>query len=439
MSSRLIGLALPFLAPTASAPAQEPIAFTHVTVIDGRDSLPRRNMTVVVEGKLIKTVGRSGGQAAGVYENARRIDGRGKYLIPGLWDLHVHVVVPGAREVLPLYPANGVTGVRDMGGDWDGLGALRAGIREGKLRGPRIVAAGPYLEGNPQPIAHLRVGSPAEAEAAVDSLARLGVDFIKLHTGLTRESYFAALRAARARGLVTAGHVPRTVGALAASDSGLGSIEHLLGIPVPCTPAESLSLAPRFEVQAALGRCTSAPIEPLLARLAANRTRVVPTFTAQYEIALWPGRKVPGDRYARQLPDTLRRYVAQIFPMPEVPAGADSVGRAMFAKRLEQVGTLHRAGVRILPGTDAPLRNSPPGFGLHFELEWLTRAGMSPWAVLKAATLDAAAFLGLADSLGTIEPGKLADLVLLDADPLRDIRNTRRIRLVVVDGLVVER
>ena len=409
------------------------VAITHVTVIDGRDSLPRRDETVVIEGRRIKAVGRTA-----VPANARRVDGRGKYLIPGLWDLHVHTVVPGARDVLPLYVANGVTGVRDLGGDWGEVSGFRTAIRNGTLVGPRIVAAGPYLEGNPQPIAHLTVHNPADAAAAVDSLARLGVDLAKLHTGLTRESYFAALRAARARGLPTAGHVPRTVGAHAASDSGLGSIEHLLGIPVPCTPAESLALAPRFEVQAALGRCSSAPLEPLVAALVRNRTRVVPTFTAQYQVALWPGRKLPGDRYAGHLPDTLRRYVAGIFPMPDsIPPGAERTGQAMFARRLAQVGALHRAGVVILPGTDAPLPNSPPGYGLHQELEWLVRAGMSPWAALKAATLDAAEFLGLADSLGTIEPGKVADLVLLDRNPLQDIRNTRRIRIVLAAGRVL--
>ncbi|MGQ0703011.1 MAG: amidohydrolase family protein [Gemmatimonadales bacterium] len=419
----------------AAALAQPGILITGVTVINGRDSLPQPSMTVVVEGRHITAVRRSGSQAVAIHPDARRIDGRGKYLIPGLWDMHVHLAVPGARDVLPLYLKNGVTGVRDMGGDWAELSALRVQVRSGALAGPRMLTSGPYLEGNPQPIPHLRVRSPDEALAAVDSLTRLGVDLVKLHTGLSGESYFAALRAAGARGLPTAGHVPRTIGARTASDSGLGSIEHLLGIPLPCTPAESIALAPRFEVQAALGRCSSAPLEPLVATLVRNRTAVVPTFTAQYEIALWPGRKLPGDRYARHLPDTLRRYVAAIFPMPDsIPPNAGRTGKAVFAKRLAQVGALHRAGVMILPGTDAPLRNSPPGFGLHQELEWLAKAGLSNWAVLKAATLDVATFMGLADSLGTIEAGKLADLVLLDANPLDDIRNTRRIRTVILNG-----
>jgi imidazolonepropionase-like amidohydrolase len=125
--------------------------------------------------------------------------------------------------------------------------------------------------------------------------------------------------------------------------------------------------------------------------------------------------------------------------MPDsIPLGADSVGRAVFARRLALVGALHRAGVIVLPGTDAPLRNSPPGFGLHFELAWLVESGLSPWRVLVAATLEPAKFLGLQDSLGTIEPGKLADLVLLDADPLLDIRNTRQVNTVVANGRLLD-
>ena len=417
--------------------AQGSLAITHVTVIDGQSPEPRRDFTVVLRGNRISAVGPAASVA--VPKGARIIDARGKFLIPGLWDMHVHTDVPAGREVLALYVVNGVTGVRDLAGSWATVTRWRREVRSGRLVGPRLILAGPYLEGNPQPIPHLRVRSPAEAVAAVDSLARLGVDVVKLHTGLSAESYYAALRAARARGLRTAGHVPRTVGAAAASDSGLGSIEHLIGIPTPCTPAESLALAPRYPLQEALGRCSSQDPAPLYARLARNGTWVVPTFTAQYEVALWPTRAVPGESLARYLPDTLRRFVAGIFPMPDsIPRGADSVGRAVFAKRLALAGALHRAGVGVLAGTDAPLRNSPPGFGLHLELAWLVGAGLSPWEVIRAATLFSARQLGLEDSLGRIAPGMLADLVLLDADPLADIRNTRAISAVVVNGRLLD-
>jgi imidazolonepropionase-like amidohydrolase len=434
LSCRLRGC-IAGLAAVAAPPAaaQQPVAFTHVTVIDATSPVPRRDQTVVVRGTRIERVGSAA--STRVPAGARTVDGRGKFLIPGLWDMHVHTAIAGGRPLLSLYVANGVTGVRDMAGDWDTLTTWRSEIARGTLVGPRIVASGPYLEGGDVPIPHLLARTPDEARSAVDSLIRLGVDFVKVHSQLTAPAYFAIARRARERGIAFAGHVPRVVGSAAASDSGQKSIEHLLAIPAECTPRDSVALEPRFPVQSALGRCSSEDLAPLYARFVRNGTWVTPTFTAQYEVAVWPTREVPGDTLAHYLPEAVRRYVAEIFPMPEgIPSGADSVGRAMFERRLRQVAAMRRAGVHILTGTDAPLRNSPPGFGLHEELALLARGGMSPFEVLRSATLEPARYFGMLDSAGTIAPGKVADLVLLDANPLADIRNTRRIAAVVANG-----
>lgn len=413
--------------------AQQPIAFTHVSIIDGRDSTPHRDQTVIVRGTRIAQVGPSSSTPAP--SGARVIDARGKFLVPGFWDMHVHAAVVEGRHLLGLYVANGVTGVRDMASDWDTITTWKREISAGKLVGPHIVSSGPYLEGGDVPIPHLLTRTPAEGRAGVDSLVKLGVDFVKVHGQLNAETYFAIARRARERGIAFAGHVSRALGAEAASDSGQRSIEHLLGITAPCTRAESLALVPRFSVQAALGRCSSIGLAPLYAKLVRNNTWVTPTFVAAYEIAGWPTRAVPGDTVARYLPPALRRFVADLFPMPDsIPRGADSIGRAMFAKRVSQAGAMNKAGVRILTGTDAPLRNSPPGFGLHQEFLVLVEGGMSPFEVLRAATLEPARYLNRVDSLGTVEQGKVADLVLLDANPLIDIRNTRRISMVVVNG-----
>ena len=427
----VLGWALPG---TASA---QVTAITHVSVIDGTAATPRADQTVVVRGNRIVSVGLA--SATPVPPGARVVDGSGRYLVPGFWDMHVHTVVPGGREVLALYVANGVLGVRDLAGDWARITEWRRDIANGRLVGPRIVASGPYLEGGDVPIVHLLARTPEEARAAVDSLARLGVDLVKLHSQLPPAVYFAALRAARERGFRVAGHVPRGILPGDASDSGLTSLEHLLQIPTPCTPAESLALAPRFPIQAVLGRCSSEDLRPLFARVARNGTVMVPTLVAQYEVAAWPKRELPGDAFARYLPDTLRQYVAQIFPMPDsIPPDADVVGRALWEKRIALVGVMHRAGVGILAGTDAPLRNSPPGFGLHQELALLARGGLSPFEVLRVATLEPARHLGMLDSLGTIAAGKVADLVLLNADPLADVRHLRRIEAVVADGRLWE-
>ncbi len=418
-------------------PATRAIAFTHVNVIDGRSAQPLADRTVIVRGNHIEVEGRTA--TTRVPRAVHVVDGRGKYLIPGLWDMHVHTVMPGGAEVLPLYIANGVTGVRDMAGDWAELTRWRQEIAHGTRIGPRMVLSGPYLEGGDVPIPHLLVRTAADAQPAVDSLIRLGVDFVKVHSQLTRETYFAIARAARTRGVPFVGHVPRTVLPVEASDSGQRSIEHLLTIPNQCTVDEVASLEPRFPVQAALGRCVTEDLAPVFARFVRNDTWMVPTLVAAVEIANWPKRELPGDSLARYLPDELRGFVAQIFPMPaDIPADADVVGRALLAKRVAIVGAMHRAGVHLMAGTDAPLRNSPPGFGLHEELAWFVRAGFSPFDALRAATIEPARFLGKLDSLGTVEPGKLADLVLLDANPLDDIAHTRRVVAVVTNGRLFE-
>jgi len=419
------------------ASAQDAIAISGVTIINAADSTARTDQTVVVLGGHIVSVGPA--SQVRVPASARVIDGRGKFLIPGLWDMHVHTAIVRGRDLLALYVLNGVTGVRDMAGDWDTLTTWRRDIRAGRLLGPRIVASGPYIEGGDVPIAHLLARSPEEGRVAVDSLARLGVDFIKVHGQLTPATFFAIARRARERHIVFAGHVSRVVGAGAASDSGQRSIEHLLAIPAPCTVAESIALRPRFPVQGALGRCTSEDLQPLYHRFVRNGTWVTPTFVAQYEVSVWPGRDVPGDSVAPYLPDTVRRFVAAIFPMPDsIPRGADSVGRAMFQKRLRQVAAMRAAGVSVLAGTDAPLRNSPPGFGLHEELELLTRGGLSTAEALSAATWEPARYLDMVDSVGRVAPGRVADLVLLDANPLLDIRNTRRISAVIASGRLID-
>jgi imidazolonepropionase-like amidohydrolase len=434
--SWVLGLLLP--CPLAAARAQADsirplIAFTHVNVVDGTEAAPRSDQTVVLQGNRIIIVGPTSNIP--VPNGTRIIPAEGRYLVPGFWDMHVHTVVPGGREVLPLFVANGVLGVRDMAGDWTVLTRWRREIAAGQLVGPRILASGPYIEGGDVPIAHFLARTPEEARAAVDSLVRLSVDVIKLHSQLSPEVYFAAARAAREKGMRIAGHVPRSITVEQASDSGVGSIEHMLQIPLPCTPAESVALVPKFPVQRVLGQCSSRDLAPLFARLVQNGTWVVPTLVAAYEIALWPRRELPGDAFAGYLPDTLKKYVAEIFPMPpDVPADADQVGRELFRKRMALVGTMHHAGVGVLPGTDMPLRNSPPGFGLHEELALLVQGGLTPFEALRAATLEPARYFGMLDSLGSVVAGKVADLVLLNANPLDDIHNTRKVEAVVANG-----
>ena len=424
---------------TTLAVAMQLVAITHVAVVDVERGTSHRDLSVVIAGPRISAIGPAA--STKVPAGARLIDGRGKWLIPGLWDMHVHTAVPTGRPLLSLYVANGVTGVRDMGGDFALINSWRRSIEAGELVGPRIVAAGPYLEGHGSPIAHIEVHTPADARRAVDSLSALGVDFVKVHSALPRETFFTAAREARAKHLVLAGHLSRNVTVEEASDSGQRSLEHLLGFVNVCTPAESAAFAAADPLRRIVfNSCTSRDQRAVYEHLARNGTWVTPTLTPAWEFAMLPRHEVPGDTLGRFLSDSLQQYMVAIFdPPPELPPDATVLGQRMFRKRHELVRALHDAGVPLLAGTDAPMRNSPPGFGLHEEMLELVRSGLTPAAALRAATYEPARYFSALDSLGTVAPGKLADLVLLHRDPLARIANAHRIAAVFLRGRVYDR
>lgn len=417
---------------TAPAAAQSPAtAITGVTVIDVETGRRQPDQTVVIAGRRIAEVG----PAASVRPPARAavVDGRGKYLVPGFWDMHVHLSVPGGEALLGLYPALGITGVRDMNDSFPQVAAWRHRIAAGSLAGPRIVAAGPYLVGAAPPLPHLLVTTPAQGRAGVDSLHRLGVDFVKVHNGIPREAYLAIAARVRELGWIYAGHVPRSVSVAEAADAGQRSLEHLTGFPNPCTAEEARGLRPSGLVTFLLGPCDStATLAPTTERLKANGTWITPTLTV---FDLLAGDSVSRvDSMHRYRSEALRQLQTVVMRLPPMSAEAIAAARFLIGKRLGLVGELHRAGVPILAGSDAPTPGTFPGVSLHEELDRLVAAGLPPAAALRSATWEPARYLGALDSLGGVAPGKLADLVLLEADPLTDIRNTRRIATVWLDG-----
>jgi len=416
-----------------TVPPRRPLAIIHATIHTMNDSVPIRDGTVVVDRGRIVSVG--SGSTVKVPANARVVDASGKFVIPGLWDMHVHTAVPDGASLLGLYVANGVTGVRDMGGDFAIIRRWRDEIRGGKRAGPRIVASGPYVQGGDAALPHFVARTPEQAEAAVDSLARLGVDFVKVHALVPRDAFFALARAARARGLPLAGHLQTDVTVEEAADSGQRSLEHLDGFLNPCSAADSARLSAAYPLDRyVLGECSTSDQTPVYRHIATRPTWVTPTFVALEMLAALPKERLPSDTLAHYLPPTLRAAMAAALEIPpDMPADASVLGRALWTKRLEVVKGLAQSGVPILAGTDAPLPNSIPGFGMHAELETLVRSGLSPWRALRTATAEPARYF-VTDTVGTLCAGCVADLVVLDADPLRDIRNTRRIALVVADG-----
>ncbi len=431
------------------------LAITHVNVIDMTGAPVRPDMTVVIDGDRISAVG--GAKRIAVPEGAKVVDGSGKYLIPGLWDMHVHVHWPGWPESMyPLLVASGITGARDMWGDLSVVEANQAAIAEGRVVGPRFIASGNIVDGSPTCRGSVCVANADEARAAVDSLAEAGAGFIKVNSGLSREALLAIAEQASARGIAFAGHVPRAVRVTEASDAGQKSIEHLTGIPAGCSTREDDVRAAwdqAYELQTtgapeAGGRLQAAQefemstydkerCGELARRFTTNRTWVVPTlFRVSSHGNL---SEIMNDPRLKYIPPELRdqwdRRTNSLLSRTEEEWARE---RRAFARRLEIVGDLNEAGALILAGTDTPSYRYP-GFSLHDELELLVEAGLTPLEALQAATLNAAVFLEATDSLGTIEVGKAADLVLLDANPLADIRNTQRILAVILRGEVYSR
>ena len=435
------------------------LAIANVTVIDGTGAAPRAHQTVLVGGHRILRIGAS--RRTPVPPGVQVIDGTGRYLVPGLWDMHVHAW--NRQPFERIYLSAGIVGIREMGTGVDplwggeGIWRWREQVRTGQAPGPRVFAAGFILNGGApehQPVQFFKAAhTPQAARAWVDSLAGRGADFIKVYSALSPESYAAIASAAKEHGLPFAGHVPARVGVRAASLAGQRSIEHLYGFLVAASSAEDdvrreleaeldATTIPSAAAQLAEVRMTerlaatydSARADSLFRLLAANGTWVTPTLVTSADPRC-PGSPLP-------VPDS-----AALAGVPSMLHGfvrlrADSADMVANACRrlplmLQLTRDMHRAGVRLLAGSDAPNPGIVPGVGLHQEMELLVRAGLTPMEALQAATRNAARYLGMESTHGTIEAGKAADLVILSHDPLEDIRNTRRIHAVVSNGVVV--
>jgi len=377
------------------------LAITDVTVIDCSGAAARPESTVLIADGRITEVGPSANVE--IPAGARVAAGRGRFLIPGLWDMHGHLT-DATEDALALLLMNGVTGVRDLGGDLALLDRWRAEIETGSRAGPRIVRAGPFVDGPKEGVTNrLTVTSPDGARRAVHEVKASGVDFIKVHNALPREAFFALMAEARSENVPVAVHLPAGVSSAEASDAGAASLEHIETINESAIwqPAATVTTV-EDAVEANLGQAGQALFE-LLAR---NGTWYVPTLIA-YErgFVLWSDD-----------PEALR-------PRLDI-----------HRKQIGLVGMMHRAGVPIMAGSDFSDWGMVPGVDLHNELALLVEAGLSPLEALQTATLNPAKFLGLSHSIGLIQDGYAADLVLLDANPLENISHTRKINAVVSKG-----
>ena len=369
------------------------LTFVDVTVIDATGAPPQPSMTVVIRDGRIERIGKAGSVA--VPSGSQVVRGTGKYLIPGLWDMHVHLT---EDDLAPLV-AHGVIGVRDMGNALAPVDVWRGRIAARGIVGPRIFRVGPILNGQEFGPEQITIRNEAEARAVVRVLKKVGVDAIKLHNQLPREAYLALADEAQKLALPFVGHVPQSVTPFEAARAGQASLEHIQTL---------------FEGQSPL----KPDSEPQLFELFATKGTVYDPTLVAYRGSTEPQNVDP---------ELLKKY-------PDLVPGRQK----LFARFLELVGAMNRAGVTLVAGTDlSGFKWISAGASLHDELALFVDAGLTPMQALQTATRNPARFLRV--EAGTIEVGKRADVVLLDANPLEDIKHTRRINAVVLDGTLFDR
>jgi len=424
---------------SSQAEGQGTVAIRNVTVISMVPAAAAARATVVVRDGKIAEIGPP--ERIRIPEGATAVDGTGKYLIPGLFEMHAHSSKSRASS-LGLYVLHGVTTLRDQGSEHAEVLRWRREVRAGTRVGPRMLIAGPYLESlrniermrrdppesrvEPFERARIPVGTPADARRIIDSLAGLELDHFKIRTVQDRETYLALASAAHARGKRLTGHVVSASPALFL-EAGQDGVEH--GFP------PSLDSLPREE-RLAFWRA-----------LAQRDVGVVPTLVVVTESVFRPlpyFRALVSDSSPAVHP--LRPYLSAFLlqdwreQVEEVSPQRVEYFRGVWPVMLKHVREMREAGVRLMAGSDVAVLNVFPGGSLHEELRLLVDSvGMSPLEALASATRKPAEWLGLADSVGTVAVGKVADLVLLDADPLASIANTRRISAVVLRGRLFRR
>lgn len=438
----------------------------HVSVIDVEGGRTLSDQRVVISGRRITAVGAAASTAAPA--RATIVDGRGKFLMPGMWDMHIHVSGDPTKPqyAFPLLLANGITGIRDMGFGVDGLIFFRKEVAEGRILGPRILGAGVLVDGAPHvyPAAiTLEVTTPEAARHAVDSLKARGVNFIKAYEMLKPDVYLALADQAKKDGLPIGGHLPLQVTAQQAINAGMHSFEHLRNWNVACsTKADSLiavatamiergkdtpGMALRASIHAAIHPTAfdtfdAAKCDALISAAVQHDAWETPTLGLNVQRAFGFDTTERFQKWVPYLADSMSvswKRTAQTTP----PTAAQIAARDENMKRAEYFFSLVRrmkaAGTRFLAGTDFPIPVMIPGVGVHEELALFVRAGFTNADALRTATLNPAIYLGLADSVGTVAPGKVAELVLLDGNPLDDIRNVSRVQAVWRAGRYLDR
>jgi imidazolonepropionase-like amidohydrolase len=432
------------------------VVLTKATLIDVAGGKTVTGKSVVLKGDTILAV--VDDQQLSNYAAERTISLPGKYVMPGLWDTHVHfgggpALIDENKHLLPLYLAYGITTVRDCSGDLpDIVLQWRAQINARQLEGPTIFTSGAKLEGyKPLWKGTIEVGTPEEVSKALDKLQGQQVDFVKItENTLKPEMYLEALRQAKARGMRTSGHIPVQLTLATMFDAGLGTVEHQSYLLRAATPKEQEltaqvaagTLTGREAVKQSLASYDEATARSSFRYMASKGTAVVPTLSVSRVVAYLDRDDHTHDEALQYIGHGLRAtYEWRVQRAAQDDAAAIAQRKAVFEKSAALLPILQQEGVSIIAGTDAGFLNSYdyPGQALHDEIGLYVNYGLTPVQALQTAVINGPRFLGKQDRYGALEAGKAADVLVLDANPLQDIGATRKIRTVISHGKVYDR
>jgi len=399
------------------------LAIVGATLIDGTGAAPVADSAVVIQNGHIKAVGPR--LNIKIPKDANIVDAKGKFLLPGLWDMHAHFE---QVEWGPIYLAAGVTTVRDCGNEFDFITSVRDAIAQGRGLGPRLLLAG-FVDGSgPMAIGMARADTPEQARQWVNRYHEAGFQQMKIYSSVKLEEVKAVADEAHRLGMTVTGHVPEGLNAFQVIEAGQDQINHLhyiadiMHAPFP----KDMSRIDRMKVTADIN-LDSPEAAKALSFLKEHHTVVDPTM-ALFELfgattAKPPASFEPG---VEKIAPELAQALTDVGP----PSDRSEIGDKVFSKSLEIVRALHRAGIPIVAGTDQAV----PGYSLHREIELYAQAGFTPMEAIQAATIVSARAMGLEKDSGTVEKGKRGDLILLTADPLADIHNTRAVEYVITNG-----
>jgi imidazolonepropionase-like amidohydrolase len=448
--------ALTLLAAPAAAEQADGI-IRHVTIIDVEHARARPNQAVAWRGGDIVAVGPDA-TISKSWRATTTVEGKDRYLIPGLWDMHVHfgggpALVEENKALLPLYIAHGITTIRDCSGDLpDQVLAWRGEIARGALFGPRLLTSGAKLEGI-KPIWNgtIEVGTRADVDAAIAHEKKVGVDFVKItDSTIDPQLFLYAVSTARAAGLRVSGHIPLQDTVEQAVDAGISSLEHM-DYAYKAGVKDEAKIAADFASgridRAEANRRIDAGFDPATAmvayrRLAAKHVFVTPTLNISNITAHLDQQSHADDAYLAYIGPGLRKTYDWRIQRAASATPAEIAARHSHYDRVAAIlPLLQKAGVTVMAGTDAGFLNSfdYPGIGLHDELSLYVKVGLTPAQALSAATRAGPAWFDQLGHYGSVAPGKAADLVLLDRNPLRNIAATRAIRLVILRGKAFDR